>query len=78
MKTYTDEEMKQKNLKPLENAKQENVNYDGVRDCVSKMYKQEGIKGFYKGLTPTIVKIFPASGLFFLAYELTLSNLTKI
>jgi solute carrier family 25 carnitine/acylcarnitine transporter 20/29 len=29
--------------------------YDGMLDCFSKIYQEEGIKGFYKGtLTPLI------------------------
>lgn len=46
-----------------------------MRDAIMKIYKNEGVKGFYKGLTPNLIKIFPASGLFFVAYELTLSAL---
>lgn len=46
-------------------------------DTFLKIYKNEGIQGFYKGLTPSLVKIFPTSGLFFLAYEITLSYLNK-
>jgi hypothetical protein len=46
--------------------------YTGIIDCFQKMYKQEGIRSFYKGLTPLVIKIFPSSGVFFLAYEGTL------
>jgi hypothetical protein len=41
-------------------------------DCAKKIYKNEGITAFYKGLTPSILKIFPASGMFFVTYEGTL------
>ena len=47
-------------------------------DTIKKIYKNEGILGFYKGLTPNLLKIFPTSGVFFLFYELTLSYLKKI
>ena len=42
-------------------------------DAFKKIYSNEGIKGFYKGLTPLVIKIFPTSGIFFLTYELSLS-----
>ena len=47
-------------------------------DTFKKILKNEGILGFYKGLTPNLLKIFPTSGVFFIFYELTLSYLKKI
>jgi hypothetical protein len=41
------------------------------------MYKNEGVGAFYKGLTPLVIKIFPSSGVFFLAYEYSLLLLNK-
>ena len=46
-----------------------------MRDAIVKMYRTEGITSFYKGLQPNLIKIFPQSGLFFVAYELTLAAL---
>ena len=46
-------------------------------DCAKKIYKNEGITAFYKGLTPNVIRIFPASGLFFLTYEYTLKILNS-
>ena len=46
-------------------------------DTFRKIYTNEGIAGFYKGLTPNIMKIFPSSGIFFLVYELTLNVLNS-
>ena len=71
MKKYTVNEIKEKHLEKNTNFRQE-IEYHGMRDCISKIYKYEGISGFYKGITPSVIKIFPSSGLFFLAYELTL------
>jgi solute carrier family 25 (mitochondrial folate transporter), member 32 len=51
--------------------------YTGVIDCFRKMYKIEGVGAFYKGLTPLAIKIFPSSGVFFLAYEYTLLMLNS-
>jgi len=43
-----------------------------MRDVAMKIYRNEGLKGFYKGLTPNLLKVFPSSGLFFLSYECTI------
>ena len=76
MKTYTEQEMKSKNLKMThDTAKTTEVAYKGMTDAVVKIYRNEGVAGFYKGLTPNIIKIFPTSGLFFVAYEAALANL---
>lgn len=60
---------------PSTNVKEE-VRYKGLIDCAMKIYKNEGILAFYKGLTPNLIRIFPASGLFFLTYETTLKCLS--
>ena len=38
-------------------------------EIAKRIYRNEGITAFYKGLTPNLLKVFPSSGLFFLAYE---------
>ena len=53
------------------NTKKE-IRYEGMIDIAKKIYRNEGIFAFYKGLTPNLLKVFPSSGLFFLAYEGTL------
>ena len=80
MKTYSNEEIKSKQFVsegkfPGSNTKQEVV-YNGMIDTFKKIYRNEGIAGFYKGMTPSVIKIFPTSGLFFLTYELTLGYLS--
>ena len=75
MKTYTRDEMEAKKLRMQETNKGSEIRYNGMIDTIKKIYRNEGMKGFYKGLTPNILKIFPTSGLFFLSYELTLSYL---
>jgi hypothetical protein len=54
------------------------MHYKGMIDCIRKMYKYEGITAFYKGLTPSVLKIFPTSGLFFIGYEFTLGMLNNV
>jgi solute carrier family 25 ornithine transporter 2/15 len=33
------------------------------------IYKREGILALYNGLTPTVIRTFPATGALFFAYE---------
>lgn len=50
MKTYTEDEMKSKKLQGNAGAKYSQVNYKGMTDAIIKMYRNEGITSFYKGL----------------------------
>ena len=34
--------------------------YDGIFDCCKKIFKRDGIKGFYRGLSATYIKTGPA------------------
>ncbi|XP_068647924.1 mitochondrial carrier protein CoAc2-like isoform X2 [Aristolochia californica] len=43
--------------------------YRGIADCVSKIYKQSGLRGLYRGAAPSLYGIFPYSGLKFYFYE---------
>jgi solute carrier family 25 (mitochondrial folate transporter), member 32 len=44
--------------------------YRGVGQIISRTFHQEGISGFYKGLTPNILKGIPQRGLYFYFYEI--------
>ncbi|KAJ7989745.1 hypothetical protein DPEC_G00307710 [Dallia pectoralis] len=48
--------------------------YQNLRHAVSTMYRAEGILGFYRGLAPTMVAVFPYAGLQFFSYKV-LKNL---
>jgi len=37
------------------------VEYKGTIDCFRKTYHRDGIRGFYKGLLPTLVRAFPVN-----------------
>ena len=37
------------------------VEYKGMMDCIRKTYHQDGIRGFYRGLLPTLVRAFPVN-----------------
>ena len=71
MKHYSHEHIQKLGISVPTNVK-ECVEYKGIVDCAQKIYKNEGIAAFYKGLTPNLIKIFPQSGLFFLTYEAVL------
>jgi len=43
--------------------------YDGVIDAFTKIYREEGVKAFRKGLGPRLASIMPSAGLTFTIYE---------
>lgn len=43
--------------------------YKGIMDCVKTIYRQNGLKGIYRGMAPSLYGIFPYSGLKFYFYE---------
>ncbi|XP_023348556.1 mitochondrial carnitine/acylcarnitine carrier protein isoform X2 [Eurytemora carolleeae] len=49
--------------------------YKGPLDCLTKIYKAEGIKGCYRGLIPQGFRDIKASGLYFLIYYWTLDTI---
>ena len=52
--------------------------YDSARDVVVQVWKQEGWKGFYKGLGPNLLRVMPSTWVTFLVYEKTKTYLPKI
>ena len=42
---------------------------------MAEIIKQDGIKGLYRGLGPSLLRTFPATGALFLAYEMTKRSL---
>ena len=45
------------------------MGYKGPVECVQKVWAREGVRGFYKGLAPTIVRVLPSTCVTFLVYE---------
>ncbi|PSC71946.1 metal ABC transporter permease [Micractinium conductrix] len=45
------------------------LQYTGVGDVIRKTLQREGIRGFYKGLAPNVLRVMPQSALTFLVYE---------
>jgi len=45
-------------------------NYNTMRKCIQFTYRNEGVRGFYKGLTTNLCRTVPASIITFYVYEL--------
>jgi hypothetical protein len=43
--------------------------YKGIIDCAVRVYREEGIKTFYRGLPPRLVSVVPMIGIQFGVYE---------
>lgn len=50
-------------------AQKDSKNYKSISHALSKIYTQEGLNGFFRGLTPTLMSIVPYMGIFFASYE---------
>lgn len=49
--------------------RQSNRNYNGIIDLTTKIMRNEGANGFYKGLTPNLLRVTPACCITFVVYE---------
>lgn len=45
------------------------VQYTGMIDVFQKTFRREGLKGFYKGLFPNLLKVVPAASITYVVYE---------
>ena len=45
------------------NRKQGEPTYTGIIDCAKKIFRNEGLKAFYKGAVPRIIVIAPLFGI---------------
>lgn len=43
--------------------------YEGVTKTCLRIYRQNGLKGFYRGLGPTIAGYLPTWGIYFTVYD---------
>jgi len=54
-----------------------NAKYNGAFDCAKKLYAEEGLfRGLYRGTAATLLRDVPASGAYFMGYEMLLQNIT--
>jgi solute carrier family 25 folate transporter 32 len=61
---------------PLQVLRSRLQNYDaeerfgrGIRGVVRQLWREEGVRGFYRGLVPGVVRVLPATWVTFLVYE---------
>lgn len=52
--------------------------YTGVRDVFQQMVKTEGVSALFKGLTPVMLRAFPANAACFLGFELSMKGLNSM
>lgn len=43
--------------------------YSGMSDVFRRTFQHEGLRGFYKGLFPNLLKVVPAASITYLVYE---------
>lgn len=46
--------------------------YKSMRDCFAKVYRAEGLRGFWKGIAPTLLRALPVSAGTFATVEVTM------
>jgi solute carrier family 25 carnitine/acylcarnitine transporter 20/29 len=51
--------------------------YKGVLDCCRQLYKEGGPARFYRGISPSLIRAFPANAITFVAFETCLSFLDQ-
>ncbi|KAK2781388.1 hypothetical protein FQN53_000579 [Emmonsiellopsis sp. PD_33] len=51
--------------------------YRGVGDAIGKIWRREGVVGFYKGLGPNLVRVLPSTWVTFLVYENVKAHLAR-
>lgn len=61
----------------LQTDNYQNWKYRGVKDVVKDIYKTRGIRGFFVGFGPTILRAAPANAATFVAFEQTMRLLNN-
>jgi solute carrier family 25 folate transporter 32 len=51
--------------------------YAGVTDCVTRIWRNEGIVGFFKGCVTNAIRVAPSAAITFVTYEFVLDVLTE-
>lgn len=50
----------------------------GLTDCLVKIYHMEGVPGYFKGLSPSLIKAVVTTALHFSSYEMICKGLSKM
>lgn len=61
----------------LQNQSTANLRYRGLVHAIERIGREEGWRGFYRGLPTNVMRVIPASAVTFLTYELSLQWLTS-
>ena len=43
--------------------------YQGMADVFRRTFQHEGLRGFYKGLFPNLLKVVPSASITYMVYE---------
>ena len=52
--------------------------YKSARDVVHQVWRKEGLRGFYKGMGPNLLRVLPSTWVTFLVYEKTKIYVPKL
>ncbi|XP_071961155.1 mitochondrial carnitine/acylcarnitine carrier protein-like [Antedon mediterranea] len=64
-------------LLQIQAASQGKPKYAGPMDCARQLYREAGLfRGIYKGTVATLLRDIPASGIYFMSYELIKRSIT--
>jgi len=55
-----------------------NREYSGVLDCVARIWRNEGVGGFFKGCLTNALRVAPSAAVTFVTYEFVLDMLTTL
>jgi len=53
----------------IQNDSLERPQYKGIADCAQKLYRSQGLPGFFKGFLPCMLRAIPVNGVVFILYE---------
>lgn len=54
------------------------AHYTGTWDCTTKIVRNEGYRGLFKGIAPNLLKVIPTGAIVFASYEQIHSSLTRL
>lgn len=50
-------------------GKDAHLKYKNTMDCFIKIFQEEGIRGYYKGVVPRLGRVVPGQGVIFMSFE---------